>query len=76
MTANRPSPLKAALKVMRLHQWSKNALVIVPVLLAPHALSSGGLSRAALAALALSLCASAGYVFNDLMDVAADRAHP
>jgi 4-hydroxybenzoate polyprenyltransferase len=76
VTAKRPSPLKAALKVMRLHQWSKNALVIVPVLLAPHALSSGGLSRAALAALALSLCASAGYVFNDLMDVAADRAHP
>jgi 4-hydroxybenzoate polyprenyltransferase len=72
----RPSRFKAAIKVMRLHQWSKNALVIVPVLLAPHALSSGGLSRAALAALALSLCASAGYVFNDLMDVAADRAHP
>jgi 4-hydroxybenzoate polyprenyltransferase len=76
VTATRPSPLKAALKVMRLHQWSKNALVLVPVLLAPHALSSGGLSRAALAALALSLCASAGYVFNDLMDVGADRAHP
>jgi 4-hydroxybenzoate polyprenyltransferase len=76
VTSARPSRLKAALKVMRLHQWAKNLLVLVPVLLAPHALSSGGLSRAALGALALSLCASAGYVFNDLMDVAADRAHP
>ncbi len=61
---------------MRLHQWSKNALVIVPVLLAPRGLSFGGLGRAALAAVSLSLCASAGYVLNDLVDVAADRAHP
>ncbi len=76
MTSPRPSRLKAALKVLRLHQWSKNALVIVPVLLAPRALSSGAFGHAALAALALSLCASAGYVLNDLVDVAADRAHP
>jgi len=62
--------------VIRLHQWSKNALVVVPVLLAPHGLSTLQVLHAALAALALSLCASAGYVFNDLMDVAADRAHP
>ena len=76
MTSTRPSRLKAALKVIRLHQWSKNALVVVPVLLAPHGLSVVQVAHAALAALALSLCASAGYVFNDLMDVAADRAHP
>jgi 4-hydroxybenzoate polyprenyltransferase len=76
VTSARPSRLKAALKVIRLHQWSKNALVVVPVLLAPHGLSSMQVVHAALAALALSLCASAGYVFNDLMDVAADRAHP
>jgi 4-hydroxybenzoate polyprenyltransferase len=76
VTSARPSRLKAALKVIRLHQWSKNALVVVPVLLAPHGLSSIQVVHAALAALALSLCASAGYVFNDLMDVAADRAHP
>ncbi len=62
--------------MIRLHQWSKNALVVVPVLLAPHGLSVIQVLHAALAALALSLCASAGYVFNDVMDVAADRAHP
>jgi 4-hydroxybenzoate polyprenyltransferase len=71
------SRLRAAIKVMRLHQWSKNALVVVPVLLAPHAvaLSWTGIGRALVAALSLSLCASAGYVFNDLLDVAADRGH-
>jgi 4-hydroxybenzoate polyprenyltransferase len=76
VTSARPSRLKAALKVIRLHQWSKNALVVVPVLLSPNGLSSMQVVHAALAALALSLCASAGYVVNDLMDVAADRAHP
>jgi 4-hydroxybenzoate polyprenyltransferase len=76
VTPPHPSRLKAIVKVMRLHQWSKNALVAVPVLLAPHALAAGGLARAILGALSLSLCASAGYVFNDLLDVAADRAHP
>ena len=70
-----PSKLKAALRVMRPQQWAKNALVFVPALLAPGLPSSAQLQSAALAALALSLCASAGYVFNDLIDVEADRAH-
>jgi 4-hydroxybenzoate polyprenyltransferase/phosphoserine phosphatase len=71
----RPSRLKAVVKVMRPHQWAKNALVAVPVLLAPGLPSFHLMLLAALAALAFSLCASAGYVFNDLMDVEADRAH-
>src|SRR5262249_27664978 len=69
------SRLKPAFKVLRVHQWAKNALVVMPVLLAPAIPSPRTLLRAALAAFTLSLCASAGYVFNDLMDVAADRAH-
>lgn len=76
MTSARPTHLRAAIKLLRLHQWSKNALVFVPVLLAPLGHTSVELTHAALAALSLSLCASAGYVFNDLVDVAADRAHP
>ncbi len=76
MTSGGRSRFRAAIRVLRLHQWSKNALVFVPVLLAPRGHKAFELSRAALAALALSLCASAGYVFNDLVDVAADRAHP
>jgi 4-hydroxybenzoate polyprenyltransferase len=76
VTSTRPSRFKAAVRLLRPHQWSKNALVVVPVLLAPRGLSPGGLSRAVLGALSLSLCASAGYVFNDFLDVEADRAHP
>lgn len=73
---SRSSRLKAIVRVARPHQWAKNVLVIVPVLLAPGIPSRQHLTSAALAALTFSLCASAGYVFNDLMDVAADRAHP
>jgi 4-hydroxybenzoate polyprenyltransferase len=71
----RPSRIKAMAKVIRPHQWAKNALVVVPVLLAPGLPSLQRLSLAVLAAIAFSLCASAGYVFNDLLDVDADRAH-
>jgi 4-hydroxybenzoate polyprenyltransferase len=73
--STRPSRLKAMLKVMRPHQWSKNALVVVPVLLAPDRPTLYQLFAAAVAALAFSFCASAGYIFNDLLDVEADRAH-
>jgi 4-hydroxybenzoate polyprenyltransferase len=71
----RPSPLRPLIKVLRPHQWAKNALVAVPVLLAPGLPSLHRLFTAAVAAFSFSLCASAGYVFNDLIDVEADRAH-
>jgi 4-hydroxybenzoate polyprenyltransferase/phosphoserine phosphatase len=73
--STRASRLKAALKVMRPHQWSKNALVVVPLMLAPGRPSLAQLVAALVAFVAFSLCASAGYVFNDLIDVEADRAH-
>jgi 4-hydroxybenzoate polyprenyltransferase len=73
--STRPSRMKAMAKVMRPHQLAKNALVVVPLLLAPGLPSFGRLASAALAAIAFSLCASAGYVFNDLVDVVADREH-
>jgi 4-hydroxybenzoate polyprenyltransferase len=73
--STRPNRLTAIVKVLRPHQWAKNALVVLPVFLAPGLPSTDLLVSAALAALAFSLCASGGYVFNDLMDVEADRAH-
>jgi len=47
----------------------------VPVLLAPGVPRLDKLGIAALAALTFSLCASAGYVLNDLLDLEADRIH-
>jgi 4-hydroxybenzoate polyprenyltransferase len=76
VVSRRPSILRALAKELRLHQWAKNALVVLPVLLAPATPTAFALGQAVLAALTFSLCASAGYVFNDLLDLEADRVHP
>lgn len=72
--SRRPSILRALVKQLRPHQWAKNGLVLLPALLAPGT-SPAALGRGLLGAAAFSLCASAGYVFNDLLDLEADRAH-
>lgn len=67
--------LKAWLKAIRLHQWAKNVLLFLPLLLA-HSRSLGLLAGAAVAFLSFGLCASATYIINDLLDIEADRLHP
>jgi 4-hydroxybenzoate polyprenyltransferase/phosphoserine phosphatase len=66
---------RAHLRALRPHQWLKNVLVFLPVL-AAHDLSAAALGAALAAFLAFSLAASSVYVLNDLLDLAADRAHP
>lgn len=70
-----PPMLPAALKAMRPHQWAKNLLVFFP-LVAAHDYSAAGLLMALAAFVAFSLVASSVYLLNDLLDLAADRAHP
>jgi len=69
------SPLKAWPKAIRLHQWAKNVLIFLPLLLA-HATAPGLVAGAAVAFLSFGLCASATYIVNDLLDLDADRQHP
>ena len=76
VVSRRPRVLRALVAEIRPHQWAKNALVVLPVLLAPTTPALATLGRAGLAALTFSFCASAGYVFNDLLDLDADRIHP
>ena len=64
----------ALLRALRVHQWVKNLLVFVPVLL-DHRLQLPVLARAGLAFAAFCCAASGGYVLNDLLDVEADRKH-
>jgi 4-hydroxybenzoate polyprenyltransferase/phosphoserine phosphatase len=63
------------IKMIRPHQWAKNALVLVPMLTS-HQFSVHNILVGVLAFVAFSLCASGGYVVNDLVDIEADRAHP
>jgi 4-hydroxybenzoate polyprenyltransferase/phosphoserine phosphatase len=72
---DRSSGRKAILKAIRLHQWAKNVLIFVPLLLA-HALKLPLILDAILAFFCFSFCASATYIVNDLLDIEADRRHP
>jgi 4-hydroxybenzoate polyprenyltransferase/phosphoserine phosphatase len=72
---DRSSILKSWLRAVRLHQWAKNTLIFVPLLLA-HQWNPGTFIAAALAFLSFGLCASATYIINDLLDLEADRKHP
>ena len=62
-------------KALRVHQWAKNALLLVPML-AAHRIDRPTVSAALLGMLAFSLCASSVYVLNDLVDLPHDRLHP
>lgn len=65
----------ATLRALRPRQWVKNALVFVPMI-ADLSFDLPTLMAALVAFVALSLTASAGYVLNDLLDLADDRSHP
>jgi 4-hydroxybenzoate polyprenyltransferase len=69
------SPIKAWLRAIRLHQWAKNTLIFLPLLLA-HVRDAGPAAASLLAFLSFGLAASATYIFNDLLDLEADRHHP
>jgi 4-hydroxybenzoate polyprenyltransferase len=65
----------ALLRALRPHQWVKNALVFVPLVLGGLLLEIDAWRYAFLGFAALCLAASASYVFNDLWDLQSDREH-
>lgn len=67
---------KEVIRLLRLHQWAKNVLVFVPPALAHRLLEPTVFLEAMMAALSLSLCASATYIVNDWLDREHDRLHP
>ncbi|MFM8245588.1 MAG: haloacid dehalogenase-like hydrolase, partial [Burkholderiaceae bacterium] len=67
---------EALLRTLRPHQWAKNLLLFMAPM-AAHLVPDGEmLSRLLFAFVAFSLCASAVYVTNDLLDLDSDRQHP
>ncbi len=71
-----PAGLGTWLRGLRVSQWSKNALLFLPLLASHRFTELPLIADALLAFFAFGLTASAVYVANDLMDLAADRAHP
>jgi 4-hydroxybenzoate polyprenyltransferase/phosphoserine phosphatase len=71
----RSSKLKLLIRAMRVYQWVKNVLVFIPLLLA-HVFRTDTLISSVSIFFAFSMTASAIYIINDLLDLAADRGHP
>ncbi len=70
------APLRKTLRrTIRAHQWAKNVLIFLPLLLA-HNLGPAKLLAALIAFFSFSLTASSTYILNDLLDLSSDRAHP
>ena len=74
--ATRPPLLRTLLRAMRPHQWVKNLLVFVPILTANALDDVASWQGGMLAFVAFCAVASGIYMVNDLLDLAADRAHP
>ena len=75
-SAARPRRYAVLARALRLHQWPKNLLVLVPLLTAHRLLDPQALRIGALAFVAFCLVASAVYLANDLIDLDDDRRHP
>jgi 4-hydroxybenzoate polyprenyltransferase/phosphoserine phosphatase len=67
---------KEWLKALRVHQWAKNLLIALPFLAGHHFHTISQISGLFAAFLTMSLCASGTYLWNDLLDLEYDRAHP
>jgi len=67
--------LPRLLKAIRVHQWAKNTLLFLPILLS-HNISWQTMVPAVAAFFCFSFIASANYLVNDLLDIENDRHHP
>jgi decaprenyl-phosphate phosphoribosyltransferase len=72
----RASGLRALVRAARPKQWTKNALVLMPLLPAGSQLRHAHPFGVVLALVAFCLISSSVYLINDSRDVEADRAHP
>jgi 4-hydroxybenzoate polyprenyltransferase len=68
--------LKSVLKMLRVHQWSKNTLIAVPMVLSHEYFNTTMILQCVLAFISFSAVASAIYIVNDFFDLALDRQHP
>lgn len=68
--------LRTWIKALRCHQWSKNALVFVPLILGHAYFDPAALLTCIAGFVLLSVLASGTYLVNDILDLDADRRHP
>ncbi len=75
LSAPKPT-LRTVMKMLRVHQWLKNSLIAVPVVLGHQYLDPSMILDCLIAFVSFSAAASAIYIVNDFFDLALDRRHP
>ncbi len=70
-----PSTVQTIVRQLRPHQWVKNLLVFLPLILAHRIGDLAAWTTSTLAFVAFCCLASSAYCLNDLLDLPADRAH-
>lgn len=70
-----PLRLMTVAKALRVHQWAKNALVAVPLILGGKAYDPAAWATVLAGFLLLGVLASSTYLLNDLWDLDDDRRH-
>lgn len=68
--------LKNLTQLLRIPQWIKNFFVFVPLLFSLHLFEASYFLKSLYAFVLFSLSSSLIYVFNDIIDVKSDAAHP
>lgn len=66
--------LRPLIKLIRPHQWAKNALIFVPMMMG-HQINLLTFAWTLLGFVAFCATASSIYIFNDLVDIDSDRRH-
>lgn len=77
---NQPEAMRASplifVKLLRPRQWTKNFIAFTPALFAGRIFDPQVFGHVALCVLSLCFVSGSVYVFNDILDVEADRKHP
>src|SRR5512144_644081 len=68
--------LVALLKTMRPRQWTKNAFIFAALVFDKQLVIPNSVLRTVAGFVLFCFISSAVYIFNDLSDIEADRAHP
>ena len=68
--------MKVWIQALRAHQWAKNILIFVPMVIGQAYSDQSKLLVTLLGFGLLCAVASASYIVNDIVDLDADRAHP
>ena len=71
-----PKPTwRTVVKMLRVHQWLKNGLIAVPMILSHEYFNVGMVYACLIAFVSFSAAASAIYIVNDFFDLGHDRKH-